>query len=173
MRPQRPQIAQNENYPIHKKPKKQNYLILLNPLNGDSIPILLVGGNVGIPELTVTQQLSNRVAHAEILVVTKIRALPTWDDSALASRNGFFFGSQLMGIPLIRFALSLIARSVLFRCYDRRSRRGLWFVCISTVKIEGGGGGGVGIGVVAIRATDFRGRKTSTHDWKTEKYGTS
>ena len=78
-----------------------------------------------------------------------------------------------MGIPFIRFALSLIARSVLFRCYDRRSRRGLWFVCISTVKIEGGGGGGVGIGVVAIRATDFRGRKTSTHDWKTEKYGTS
>lgn len=113
----------------------------------------------------MSQQLPNRVALAEILGIPKICTLPTGDEPALPPRDGLVFGSQLMRIPPVRFVLSLIARSLLFR-RSGSSRMGLGV--LFTVVIDDGGRGVGGIGGVAARANDFVGRKARTHDWETE-----
>ena len=156
-------LTQNQNTQYaekKKKHKRSQYLILLDPLHRYSIPTRLVGGNVGVPELAVAQQLPNRVATGEILGVPEVRALPTGDHPALPPRRGLVLGPQLMRPPLVRLALLLIGGSLLFlRCDYFRLRVGALF----TVVIDR-----VVVVVGAIRAPDSVGRNASTHDWKTD-----
>jgi hypothetical protein len=158
--------TQNTQYAEKKKKKhkRSQYLILLDPLHRDSIPTRLVGGNVGVPELAVSQQLPNRVATGEILGVPEVRALPTGDHPALPPRRGLVLGPQLMRPPLVRLALLLIGGSLLFlRCDYFRLRVGALFtVVIDRVVVV------VIVVVGAIRAPDSVGRNASTHDWKTD-----
>jgi hypothetical protein len=155
-------LTQNQNTQYAKKHKRSKYLILLDPLHRDSIPTRLFGGNVGVPELAVPQQLPNRVATGKILGVPEVRALPTGDRPALPPRSGLVLGPQLMRLLIVRLALLLIGGSLLFlRCdYFRLWFGGLFTVVIDRVVVV--------VVVGAVRAPDSVGRNASTHDWKTD-----
>lgn len=103
------------------------YLILLNPLHSNSIPISLIGCNISIAKLAMTQQFSDRIALVKIFGIPKIGSLPAGYHPA-PPRVMFVFVIKLLGIPimpmgLIPPVLALMPRRFLCVCYDFRRRR--------------------------------------------------
>lgn len=62
--------------------KRANHLILLDSLDGDSISIGLICGDVSVTELAVPQQLPDRVPPVKVLGVPEIGALAPRDHPA-------------------------------------------------------------------------------------------
>lgn len=110
-----------------------NYLVLLNSLDGDSISIGLIGGDVSVTKLTVPQQLPDRVPLVKVLGVPEIRALAARDHPALL----------LLLRARVRLApdLLLVLLIGLIRSGGFGARRGrLWPPDLIAVVIGGGGG---------------------------------
>lgn len=103
------------------------YLVLLNLLHRDSIPISLIGGNISIAKLAMTQQFADRVALVKIFGVPKIGALPAGDHPAPPRVVLVFVINKLLGIPimlvgLIPSVLALVLRRLPPVCCDFRRR---------------------------------------------------
>lgn len=71
-----------------------NDLSLIESLDGDTVSIDLVDGNIGIAELTMTEQLADGVLVVEIFGVTKIGTLAAGDGAGSALGRSFGIGSR-------------------------------------------------------------------------------
>lgn len=143
-------------------------LVLLESLDGDAIPIRFIDSDIGVTELSVTQQLPEGESLVKVLLVTEIRSLPTRDMPSLPPRTLFLFGPLLLLLltflllALFRRSPSLTTRDLAFLRRHRQSlrrRRGLLLrapFAIGCVGVIGG---------VAVGATDLCGGKTEAHDW--------
>lgn len=66
-------------YSLIPKKKKNKYLALIEPFDGDTIAVRFVDGNVSIPELTMAQQLPDAILVVEVFGVSKLGTLPARD----------------------------------------------------------------------------------------------
>lgn len=89
------------------------YLTLIESLNGDTISVSLVDGNVGIPELTMAQQLADGILGVEVLGVSEIGTLAAWDGAGSPLRGGLIvvLGNRRLRIRLLRCFVGLATSS--------------------------------------------------------------
>lgn len=131
--------------PNSHKLNEKKYLILINPLHRNSIPIIPISGHIGIPKLTMTQQFSDRVPPFEILVVPKIGALPAGDYSRLPVLPLVLVHYLLLG-RVIGPVLLVVGLLLLDVCGGRGAARGLRSRSLFAVVVDDGCSG-VGVAV--------------------------
>lgn len=159
---------------MRRKPRKTgggNYLILLNSLNSNTIPIRLIGCNICITKLAMPQQLPYRIPPIKVLIKPEIGSFPTGNARLLGSTLDNLLGMFLLLLGSIIF-IRIIGRELLLVQRNRGRRRGGRMLGCGGATTEvgvgvgrcrgGGGGGGVGVGV-AIGTTHFCGGQTTTH----------
>lgn len=148
---------------------RKKYLVLLNSLDSNAISAGLIGGNICITKLTMTQQFPNCIPLIKILLIPKIRSFTTWNRPTLPPRPWLPNQMRIPGRLILIALFSFIMRPTLFG-WDRGMGWGRTLVRSSLpimVVVISGGVGRLGI---AIRTTYFDGWKTAPHIVKTTQH---